>query len=145
VTSQITEQEPKKGGLYTEKERLERQKQVYHMRFEKGYSAVRIADELGVSRNTINSDIHRCYSDIVEEFPKREFTFLLLDQIQALRLQKARIVKYIHDKKMDDKKLNCEKQIFPIDAKIADLVVKFYGTATGYGTNIFTSDRYLPN
>jgi len=54
----------KKGGPYTERQRLQRQNKVYLMHFEQGYSAVIIANELGVSRNTINSDIQYLYSTI---------------------------------------------------------------------------------
>ena len=139
-TKQILKHEEKtgikKGGPYTGKQRHQRQNKVYHMHFEKGYSAVRIANELGVSRNTINSDIQNCYSEIVEEFPKRELSYLLLGQIQALRFQKERLVEYTKDKTMEKKKLDCEKLINGIDCKIADIVLKL-NNCRGHGTNIF--------
>ena len=47
----------KKGGPYTKQEQEKRRKQVYELHFEKGSSAVSIANELDVNRNTINEDI----------------------------------------------------------------------------------------
>ena len=48
---------PKQGGPYTKTEQDDRRKKVYSMYFEKGFSAIKIAHELEVNRNTINQDI----------------------------------------------------------------------------------------
>jgi hypothetical protein len=67
----------KKGGPYTEQQKLERQNKVYHLHFEKGYSAVRLAEELGVHRNTINSDIKELYLHLADELPKCDILVIL--------------------------------------------------------------------
>ena len=56
---------PKKaGGPYTKKEQEQRRNQVYDMHFEKGYSAVRIAESIKINRNTVNEDIKYWYAQI---------------------------------------------------------------------------------
>ena len=65
--SMATVLEKKNGGPYTKKDQEKRRNQVYTLHFEKGYPAVRIADELGVNRNTISEDIKYWYSSIKEE------------------------------------------------------------------------------
>ena len=82
----------KKGGPYTQQEKLERQNTVYHLHFEKGYSAVRISEELGINRNTINSDIKELERQFADEWPNHEAAGLFLSQIHAFKFQKARLV-----------------------------------------------------
>ena len=47
----------KEGGPYTKQQQQERRKKVNELYFEKHLSALKIADILGVNRNTINEDI----------------------------------------------------------------------------------------
>ena len=54
---QIMEIAQKQGGPYTKSEQDERRNKVYSMYFEKGFSAIKIAIELKVNRNTINQYI----------------------------------------------------------------------------------------
>jgi len=71
----------KKGGPYTKKDKEKRRTEVYTLHFEKGYSAVRIAEMLGINRNTVNEDIKYLYAQAVEELP-RHTSILLLKQIK---------------------------------------------------------------
>ena len=82
----------KKGGPYTKQEKLNRHNQVYQLYFEKDYSAVRIAEELGVNRNAINSDIKTLYLQFADELPEHEMGALFLSQLHAFKDQKARLV-----------------------------------------------------
>ena len=49
--------EKRNGGPYTKKEQEQRRSKVYNLHFEKGHSAVKIAETINVNRNTINDDI----------------------------------------------------------------------------------------
>ena len=118
----------KKGGPYTEPQKLERQNKVYHLHFEKGYSAVRIAEELGVNRNTINSDIKELFIQLADELPKCDLASLFLLQLHALKAQKARLVDSLANQSEQKSKILYEKLILDIDWKISQLVVKLIGT-----------------
>ena len=54
-------------GPYTKKEQEQRRSKVYNLHFEKGQSAVRIAETIKVNRNTVNEDIKYWYSQIVSD------------------------------------------------------------------------------
>ncbi|MCA9827692.1 MAG: hypothetical protein KC444_04780 [Nitrosopumilus sp.] len=58
----------KTGGPYTRKEQEKRRNQVYDMHFEKGYSAVRIAESIKINRNTVNEDIKYWYAQVSSDF-----------------------------------------------------------------------------
>ena len=47
----------KNGGPYNKDDQEDRRNQVYMFHFEKGYSALKIAEMLDVNRNTVNEDI----------------------------------------------------------------------------------------
>tara|TARA_B110000438_G_scaffold265269_1_gene278482 strand:+ start:356 stop:577 length:222 start_codon:yes stop_codon:yes gene_type:complete len=47
----------KDGGPYSKQQQAERRKKVNELYFEKNLSALKIAEMLGVNRNTINEDI----------------------------------------------------------------------------------------
>jgi predicted DNA-binding protein YlxM (UPF0122 family) len=135
----------KKGGPYTEQQKLERQNKVYHLHFEKGYSAVRIAEELGVNRNTINSDIKEWYLQLADELPEHEVASLLLSQLHALRAQKARLVDSLEKLTDQKNRIPYEKLICDIDWKISQLVVKLmiakYPASTVYIKQKLTNEK----
>jgi len=79
-----TELEKKKGGPYTKNEQEQRRKSVRELHFEKGYSAVKISEILGINRNTINEDIKNCYMQMADEIPEQN-AFFVLKQIDRLR------------------------------------------------------------
>jgi predicted DNA-binding protein YlxM (UPF0122 family) len=114
----------KKGGPYSEPQKLERQNKVYHLYFEKGYSALKIAEELGVNRNTISSDIKECYLQLADELPYNEVASLLLSQLHALKAQKARLVDILETITDQKNRVYYEKIVLDIDWKISQLVVK---------------------
>ena len=69
--------EKKNGGRYNKKDQDKRRGQVHTLHFEKGYSAVKIAQTLGVSRNTINEDIKYWYSNIKEEVKQENDDYII--------------------------------------------------------------------
>lgn len=59
-----SEESAKKGGPYNKQQQEERRKNVYRLYFEKGITAVKIAGELGINRNTVTSDIQYWYKEM---------------------------------------------------------------------------------
>ena len=90
------ENKSKKGGPYTTQEQESRRKQVYELHFEKGFSAVNIAETLNVNRNTINADIKEWYRKVSEELPEYNVS-LLLKQIHRLEMQQARLLEELEN------------------------------------------------
>jgi len=108
----------KKGGPHTKQEQKERKDKVYDLHFEKGYSAVKIAEMLQVNRNTVNEDINYWYTKVVEELPVHS-TSLLLKQIKRLETQQARLLEELEKSTEFKEKINIEKLLFTISSKIA--------------------------
>ena len=126
----------KKGGPYTEQEKLERQNKVYHLHFEKDYSAVRISEELGINRNTINSDIKELYIQFADELPNHEASGLLLSQIHAFKFQKARRVEKLEKITEPKIQVQLEKLISDIDYRIGQIVVILMPSQSGVRSSI---------
>jgi len=133
--------DPKKGGPYTEQEKLIRRNKVYNLHFEKGYSALRIAEDLGVNRNTINSDIKELYIQFADELPDHEVAGLFLSQIHAFKFQKARLVEKIEKQNEPKIQMQLEKIISDIDYRIGQIVVKLMKGKYGVVTSIRVKER----
>jgi len=114
----------KKGGPYTEQQKSERQNKVFQLHFEKGYSAVRIAAELGINRNTVNSDIKKGYLHLTDELPDDEVGALFLSQLHTLRAQKARLVDSLEKQSEQKNMIQYERLISDIDWKIGQMILK---------------------
>ena len=114
--------EKKNGGPYNKKDQDKRRGQVHILHFEKGYSAVKIAQTLGVSRNTINEDIKYWYSNIKEEV-KQENEDYILRQIGRQESQRSRIVEKITENKANDA-IKYEKMLLDMDVRINNLLMK---------------------
>ncbi len=107
----------KKGGRYTIKEQEERRIQVYHLHFEENRTAVKIAELLGVHRNTINDDIRYWHSQLAHEFNAQNITAKMTKQIQRIEMQRDRLLEYL-DAADSDEKYRIEKFISEIDNKL---------------------------
>ncbi len=114
--------EKKNGGPYNKKDQEKRRDQVHTLHFEKGYSAVKIAETLGVNRNTINEDIKYWYSNIKEEV-KQENDDYVLRQIGRLESQRSRIVEKITENEVKDA-IKYEKMLLDMDVRINNLLMK---------------------
>ena len=112
------ENKSKKGGPYTTQEQESRRKQVYELHFEKGFSAVNIAETLNVNRNTINADIKEWYRKVSEELPEYNMS-LLLKQIHRLEMQQARLLEELENCTEAKGRFVIEKLLYAINAKIA--------------------------
>src|SRR3989338_11317219 len=94
-------EQEKKGGPYSKNEREKRQKEVFRLYFEVGYSAIKISDLMKINRNTINADIKYWYSNIKEEL-KQDSENFILRQIGRLEAQRSRVIENLIEKKIDD-------------------------------------------
>jgi len=111
----------KKGGPYSKDERDQRQKEVFRLHFEFGYSAVKISDMMKINRNTINADIKYWYSNIKGELKQSGEDFILR-QVGRLEAHRTRIIEKINENKTDD--IRHDKMLLEIDAKINTLALR---------------------
>jgi len=119
-----TKQAKKSGGPYNLTERLQRQKQVSILYIEEGYSAIKIAEKLGVNRNTVNEDIKECLLQLADEIPNNEIESIFLLQINALRAQKVQLNTRMEYPLKPEIWMKIQKLIADIDYKIAQMVVR---------------------
>ncbi len=117
------EQESKNGGPYTKEEQEIRRNKVFELYFEKGYSAVKIADIIGVNRNTANKDIQYWYSEFREsEHLSNKDWFN--KQLRRLEFQRVRLQEELEKEITLKERMQIENGISKIDITIASLVVK---------------------
>ena len=121
----------KKGGRYTIKEQEERRIQVYHLHFEENRTAVKIAELLGVNRNTINGDIRYWHSQLAHEFNAQNIAAKMTKQIQRIDMQRDRLLEYL-DTADSDERDRIEKFVSDIDGKLMQYYSKmiFSGKTT---------------
>ena len=116
----------KQGGPYTKNEQDERRNKVYSMYFEKGFSAIKIAIELKVNRNTINQDVKFWRSSLTQKDQIKPAIWLL-EQKEHLEQQKDRLLELLEITKDFEQRLRVEKIILDIESKITNLVIKITG------------------
>tara|TARA_Y100001936_G_C16026877_1_gene643078 strand:- start:1127 stop:1546 length:420 start_codon:yes stop_codon:yes gene_type:complete len=116
--------EEKKGGPYTKPEQEKRRMQVYQMYFEKGRSALSIARELGVNRNTVNEDVRFLCKDIASVYKKERIEDMASGQMERIELQRERLTCML-DSADNSEKIRIEKMIFDMDYKMFSLITKY--------------------
>ena len=109
--------EEKRGGPYTKPQQEKRREQVYQMYFEKGRSAVSIARELGVNRNTVNEDVKELSKQFVEEMNQHSVRDLLTRQMERIELQRERLMLMLESSEGNEK-IRIEKMLYDIELKI---------------------------
>jgi len=117
-------QQTKQGGPYTKKEREKRRKNVYELHFQKCKSAVKIAEELNLNRNTVNVDIKFWYSQMANELEIKDLVLKAIKQIYNSELQKTRLFEDLEKTSNLDEKLRIEKLLFEIDSRLTQLIIK---------------------
>ena len=120
---QITKQE-KKGGPYTKAQQEQRRDQVYEMHFKLGYSAVKIADDLRINRNTINDDIKYLYSETAQHFGMGNMSKAILRQFERTEIQRRRILEEIQKQNDFEKIFKLEKFLSYLDQKTTQILSK---------------------
>lgn len=114
----------KKGGRYTKKEQEERKIEVYHLHFEQNKSAVKIAELLNVSRNTVNEDIHYWHQQLAGEFKAQDMRAKMTKQVQRMEIQRGRLLDDLEEAENLDEKIRLERFIAEIDNRLAQLFSK---------------------
>ena len=120
----ISMSEEKKGGPYTKPQQEKRREQVYQMYFEKGRSAVSIARELGVNRNTVSEDVRFLCSEIASEYKKEKLEDIVSRQLERFELSRERMMNLLNTSE-EKEKPRIEKMIFDIDYKVFKLITKY--------------------
>lgn len=114
----------KKGGPYPKHVKKERRDEVFKLHFDYGYSARKIADMMKISRNTINSDISFCYSQLEKEKSRLSTEGYLNKLLYRLELQRTRCIENMEKIKDSDDTSSFEKMIFDIDCKLVQIIMK---------------------
>jgi len=117
-------EQAKKGGRYTKKEQEQRKIEVYHLHFEENKSAVKIAELLNVSRNTINEDIHYWHKQVASEFQAQDLTAKMRKQIQRMEIQRDRLLDDLEQAESLDERIRLERFIAEIDNRLTQLYSK---------------------
>jgi len=133
MTLQTTKQESKNGGPYTKQEQEKRRNKVYELYFDKGFSAIKISEELDVNRNTVNSDIKLLLSQTSYHLGKEKLAEVVLKQLERLEIQRRRVMDFL-DPNDFEKSIKTEKILLEIDEKIGSLVSRL--------GNSFELDRF---
>lgn len=121
MTLQTTKQNSKNGGPYTKQEQEKRRNKVFELYFEKGHSAIKIAEELDVNRNTVNSDIKFLLSQVSSRLGEDQITGAVLTQIQRLEIQRQRLLGFL-DQKDFQKTITVEKILLEVEGKIGSIL-----------------------
>ena len=119
--------EKKKGGPHTKKDQEKRRNKVYALHFEKGYPAVKIAQMLGVNRNTINEDIRYWGKQIAGQFGKENLGETLCRQIERMDIQRKRLIDELDRQENISKRIQLEKLLFDIDCRVTGFISKVMG------------------
>jgi len=108
----------KKGGRYTRKEQEERRLEVYQLHFVEKKHTVRIAELLGVNRNTISEDIKFWHSQLSDKPNFINIVEKMIRQIQKMEIQRQRFLEYLDEAKNIDEIIRIEKLISDLDARL---------------------------
>ena len=114
----------KKGGPYTKKQQEKRRNEVYHLHFERGCPARKIAEILKVNRNTINSDINFWYSQLATDWEDKDVKKWIVKQLERFELQRSRLYDELENCNILSDRLLVEKIILDVDQKISQIVTK---------------------
>jgi len=114
----------KKGGPYTKNQQEKRRNEVYRLHFEFGYPAQKIAEILKVNRNTVNSDINFCYSQLASDWEHHDAKKLIVKQLERFELQRSRLYEELEKCTTLPEKITVEKLILDIDQKISQIATK---------------------
>lgn len=115
--------EQKKGGPYPKLEQDKRRMAVFNFHFEKGYSAVKIAEMLGVNRNTVNEDIKYLYAQTREEIQEHTLETWALKQYQRMEIQRNRLLGAIEEHPSFQVAITLEKMLADLDKRINEFVL----------------------
>ena len=130
----------KEGGPYSKQQQAERRKKVNELYFEKNLSALKIAEMLGVNRNTITEDIKLAYLQTSESFPD-DSILIFLHSIKKMESQRMDIQKQLESESDFSKKIILQKFLFQINNSLT----KFYQKMTFHNYDVVHRFRKEPD
>lgn len=119
----MSETNTKNGGPYTKEQQENFRKQVYELHFEKGFSAVSIANKLGINRNTVNEYVKYWQMQFASQLKDQDLGGIVVKQIEKSEIQRKRLLDQLENAEIDAK-LRIEKMISEIEDKITGFVSK---------------------
>lgn len=114
----------KKGGPYSNDEKIKRQNEVHKLHFEYGYSARKISELLKASRNTINGDVSYWYSKVAGDHERLNHEPHIIANIERLEIQRTRLRERLDTVQSFQQIHATEKMILEIDSKIINIRMK---------------------
>jgi len=118
------ETKQKRGGPYTKKDQITRRNEVYKLHFDDGYPAVKIAEKLGVNRNTINDDLKVLYSENSKDFGIFDIHSSIIKQTMRMESLRSDLIKDLETQENFHERNILQKMIFEIDSKLAHIYIK---------------------
>lgn len=118
----------KKLGPRNHVQRKNRRDKVYQLYFEKGVTAVKIAKELGVNVNTVNTDVSYLLKKYAETQSYTSLNENFAKQIEMLEIQRGRLSSFLEKAEIEKygiaEILKLEKTITDITTKIGEIYAK---------------------
>ena len=114
----------KNGGPYPIQAKKTRRDEVFKLHFDYGYSARKIADMLKINRNTINSDITHCYSQLEKEDDRISVEDWINKMLYRLETKRTRLMEKLDKVTSLDDFVILEKMLYEIDIKIVQIMMK---------------------
>ena len=114
----------KKGGPYSQTDRIARRNEVYKLYFEYGYSAKKISELMNINRNTINGDIQFWHGTVIKNWRNSDVEFFVVRHIERLELNRTRLREYLDKTNNLQEKLAIEKMILEVESKIGQTQLK---------------------
>lgn len=118
----------KNGGPYSKFERHKRKQEVIRLHFEKGCSAIKIAEILQINRHIISNYIQIGYNQLKKDWTKYDSESIGIRQFQRYENQRFGLVEQVES--LDNPKdiLAYKKLIFEIDKEIINHFLKITNT-----------------
>ena len=114
----------KRGGPYSQTDRIARRNEVYKLYFEYGYSAKKISELMNINRNTINGDIQFWRGTVTKNWRSSGVEFFVARHIERLELHRTRLREYLDKTNNLQEKLAIEKMILEVESKIGQTQLK---------------------
>ena len=114
----------KRGGPYSQTDRIARRNEVYKLYFEYGYSAKKISELMNINRNTINGDVQFWHGTVIKNWRNSDVEFFVVRHIERLELNRTRLREYLDKTNNLQEKLAIEKMILEVESKIGQTQLK---------------------
>jgi len=114
----------KRGGPYSQTDRIARRNEVYKLYFEYGYSAKKISELMNINRNTINGDVQFWHGSVIKNWRRCDAEFFVARHVERLELHRTRLREYLDKTNNLQETLAVEKMILEVESKIGQTQLK---------------------